>query len=576
MIIFVKSTIVTNPNKIFGIVRFALIILLLSTFITTNNAFSLFQDTNEQNSKNSVEIVNGASSPNNQKFYNPSFSNITLGSTVTWINNDSNIHTIYSCNADILEESSNLFNSKILLPGQTFHHTFDKLGTFDYYCTIHPFMRGKIFVVSTDKGVYNSASIKNVTNKDNASYNMLSNNQSLDNDTNNFLNYENSTYGIKIKYPSNWIELKHKRDVVVAFASLKAALSVDISDLPDASISLDELANLIINDDRANFKGFKIIESNPAILAGLPAHKIIFAANNSKSGENYREFIFMQLFTINAGKQYIISYNISNKTNEYSYNLERIQKMIDSMEIYKVNTNYTSNIPAQSQMISMSNTTNNSSIIPSENAKIHLSSPLSQLNTQVIPKIDFLNITSPNNGQQIPVGLNNLAILGKSIDNITSDCQVDIIVNDAKSYQKATANGPGGTNDYSTWYFILSSNYAAINEGINKITAKFSCNSNPTVTAYSSINVIGTTETPEQQINSKATTNTSSNDANNPINSKATTNTSSNDANNPINSKATTNTSSNDANNPMTYEMQKLLGKLLQQSPNSTLGNILQ
>ena len=266
----------------------------------------------------------------------------------------------------------------------------------------------------------------------------------------------------------------------------------------------------------------------------------------------------MQLFTINDGKQYIISYNISNKTNEYSYNLESIQKIIDSMEIYKINTNNTSNIPAQSQMISISNTTNNSSTIPSENAKIHLSSPLSQSNTQVVPKIDFINITSPNNGQQIPVGLNNLAILGRSIDNTTSDCQVDIIVNDAKSYQKVTANGPGGTNDYSTWYFILSSNYAAINEGINNITAKFSCNSNPTLTAYTSINVIGTTGTPDQQINSKTTTNTSSTNANNPINSKT-----------------TTNTSSTDANNPMTYETQKLLGKLLQQSPNSTLGNIL-
>ena len=224
MIIFVKSTIITNPNMIFGIGRSAVLILLLSSFITTNNAFSLFQDRSEQDNKNSVEIVNGASSPNNPKFYNPSFSNITLGSTVTWINNDSNIHTITSGNPDKVEEDSNVFNSKILLPGQTFHHTFDKLGIFDYYCTIHPFMRGQIFVVSTDKGVYNAASIKNVTeNKDNASYSLLSNNQSLDNNTYNFSNYENSTYGIKIKYPSNWIELKHKRDVVVAFASLKAS-----------------------------------------------------------------------------------------------------------------------------------------------------------------------------------------------------------------------------------------------------------------------------------------------------------------------------------------------------------------
>ena len=104
-----------------------------------------------------------------------------------------------------------------------------------------------------------------------------------------------------------------------------------------------------------------------------------------------------------------------------------------------------------------------------------------------------VNITSPEKGQQIPVG-NNLTVSGKSTDEPTSnDCQVSVIVNSIKPYQPATANGTTGKNDYSKWFFVLSSNYTSIKEGVNEITAKLSClsslsNNN---TKWYSINVTG-------------------------------------------------------------------------------------
>src|SRR5215210_2867895 len=62
-----------------------------------------------------------------------------------------------------------------------------------------------------------------------------------------------------------------------------------------------------------------------------------------------------------------------------------------------------------------------------------------------------IKITSPNTGQQVPVG--ELTILGISTDNATADCTVHADWNNTKPLQTATATGQGGVNDYSRWNF---------------------------------------------------------------------------------------------------------------------------
>jgi nitrite reductase (NO-forming) len=94
----------------------------------------------------SISIVPGASAPNNPKFYDPSPTNVAVGTTVTWTNNDATLHTVYSGTPDDSANSGKLFQSTYMAKGQTFEHKFDTAGTFDYYCTLHPFMLGKIVV----------------------------------------------------------------------------------------------------------------------------------------------------------------------------------------------------------------------------------------------------------------------------------------------------------------------------------------------------------------------------------------------------------------------------------------------
>jgi plastocyanin len=93
----------------------------------------------------SVSIVKGASNPSTQKPYNPSPVNVAVGTTVSWINNDSTAHTVTEGNPSG-NTPLNGFDSGILSPGQTFKHAFDKPGTVDYYCTLHPFMLGQVIV----------------------------------------------------------------------------------------------------------------------------------------------------------------------------------------------------------------------------------------------------------------------------------------------------------------------------------------------------------------------------------------------------------------------------------------------
>jgi hypothetical protein len=97
-------------------------------------------------------------------------------------------------------------------------------------------------------------------------------------------------------------------------------------------------------------------------------------------------------------------------------------------------------------------------------------------------------------------------VSGISKDNATADCQVYVIADNLRPYQNASGDGPDGKNDYSRWNFILTSKYTLIKEGVNKITAKFSCKPNSTIAAFYSINVTGIAGTTNQ---SGATSNNS-------------------------------------------------------------------
>ena len=111
-----------------------------------------------------------------------------------------------------------------------------------------------------------------------------------------------------------------------------------------------------------------------------------------------------------------------------------------------------------------------------------------------------LKIVSPAKGQRLQVG-SNLTVTGTSSDNSTSNCQVSLMLNDLKPYQKTTPTGNGSHagNDYSTWRYVMNnSKYGSVKEGINKITSKLTCAdvnhsgaTNSALTKWYSVNITG-------------------------------------------------------------------------------------
>ena len=93
----------------------------------------------------SVTISPGSSVPSNGKFFVPETLTVSKGTTVTWTNEDTTLHTVTSGNPEA-GNSGTEFDSSYLAAGKTFQHPFNTAGTFDYYCTLHPYMKGKVVV----------------------------------------------------------------------------------------------------------------------------------------------------------------------------------------------------------------------------------------------------------------------------------------------------------------------------------------------------------------------------------------------------------------------------------------------
>jgi plastocyanin len=72
--------------------------------------------------------------------FSPTTLTVKRGTTVVWTNKDDDVHTVKS------DEGPQAFKSSALDTGDSFTVTFDKAGTYQYICSIHPHMQGKIIV----------------------------------------------------------------------------------------------------------------------------------------------------------------------------------------------------------------------------------------------------------------------------------------------------------------------------------------------------------------------------------------------------------------------------------------------
>jgi len=90
-----------------------------------------------------VVIIQAGSAENIRLGFMPSLIKIVIGvnNTVIWKNEDVEWHTAHS---NIPE-----FDSKMISPGASFTHTFQRAGSYPYHCDPHPWMTGLVIVAGS-------------------------------------------------------------------------------------------------------------------------------------------------------------------------------------------------------------------------------------------------------------------------------------------------------------------------------------------------------------------------------------------------------------------------------------------
>ena len=109
--------------------------------MTNSSTNTVLPRTPALNTSNKVLIAGDES----DKPYMPGSITIKTGDKVGWINTDQEVHTVTSGFENSTDKGKQ-FDSGLLNTNQTFEHTFDKAGTYNYFCTVHPAMAGVVNV----------------------------------------------------------------------------------------------------------------------------------------------------------------------------------------------------------------------------------------------------------------------------------------------------------------------------------------------------------------------------------------------------------------------------------------------
>jgi plastocyanin len=108
-----------------------LIVLILLNFCVAVRGNSVASGAPSVEKKNTIEIKDFA--------FNPQILKVKSGDKITWINHDDEPHTVVSVGKKFQKSSA-------LDTDQEFTITAGAPGTYEYFCSVHPKMTGKIEV----------------------------------------------------------------------------------------------------------------------------------------------------------------------------------------------------------------------------------------------------------------------------------------------------------------------------------------------------------------------------------------------------------------------------------------------
>jgi plastocyanin len=130
------------------IISIIILIIGISLGIVVLSQNTVVQDVDDQKIilKGDVIMSTKVSRPGCEKTdscYTPSKIVIKQGNSVTWVNEDVAFHSVTS---GYYDEPSEIFDSGYLDPEESFTFIFENIGNYDYFCTLHPWMKGQVIV----------------------------------------------------------------------------------------------------------------------------------------------------------------------------------------------------------------------------------------------------------------------------------------------------------------------------------------------------------------------------------------------------------------------------------------------
>ena len=95
-----------------------------------------------------IENAAGSSTPGCEETNNcfiPNPVTVEIGTIVTWSNTDTAAHTASSGTA-AGGDMGEVWDSSLIMAGASYSYTTDTVGSFDYFCMVHPWMTGTLIV----------------------------------------------------------------------------------------------------------------------------------------------------------------------------------------------------------------------------------------------------------------------------------------------------------------------------------------------------------------------------------------------------------------------------------------------
>ncbi len=158
-----------------------------------------------------------------------------------------------------------------------------------------------------------------------------------------YLLYENTKYGIRMEYPTHWVEeeLDEESENYISVAQFREVVenkppfvTIYINRLKDVKTSLQAFVDMEMGELRKDSMDINTVQFKDTVLGGKPARQLLFFENIVKGERAYKQMI---TWTKVEDKIYEISY--SARYGQFMKYLSVVEEMIQSFQL--ANTNET-------------------------------------------------------------------------------------------------------------------------------------------------------------------------------------------------------------------------------------------